>query len=175
MKILFLNEYAPNRPVSGAEYSQMALAQGLRTAETTVDVFTPGWKKNQPGEGLSPLWFNNPIYFIYSAWQIFRAVKKYRADLIHVHGKYILPGAIIAGWLTHKPVVTTVRDFKFLCPLALCFTEQQKRCSFNYYINKEIPEYRERYNKTAKWKLIFAKIWQYKLKWFLNQSNQVIA
>ncbi len=175
MKILFLNEYAPSRAVSGAEFSMMALAEGLRLSGQTVSILTPEWKKNQPGEGLSPLWFNNPIYFIYSAWQIFRAVKKYRTDLIHVHGKYILPGAVIAGWLTRKPVVATMRDFKFLCPLALCFTHQQKKCGFSYYINKEIPEYHQRYGQTAKWKLTLAKLWQYKLKWFLNHCQQIIT
>lgn len=175
MKILFLNEYAQDRPVSGAEYSQMALATGLRSANVVVETFTPNWKKNQSGEGLSPLWFNNPIYFIYSAWQIFRAVKKYRVDLIHVHGKYIQPAAIIAKWFTGVSVITTVRDFKFLCPLALCFTNQQKKCSLVYYFQHEISEYQQRYGGGNKFKLILAKIWQYLIKWFLNQSDKIIA
>ena len=131
MKVLFLNEYAADRPVSGAEYSQMALAEGLRTSGQTIKIFAPLWKKNQPGKGLSPLWFNNPIYFIYSTWQIYQKIKKEKIDLLHVHGKYILPGAVLAGWLARKPVVATVRDFKFLCPLALCFTHQQKKCGFS--------------------------------------------
>jgi len=175
MKVLFLNEYAQDRPVSGAEYSQMALAEGLRAAGQTIVVFTPNWKKNQPGKGLSPLWFNQPIYFLYSAWQIYKKISQEKIDLLHIHGKYILPGSVIAGWLTHKPVVATVRDFKFLCPLALCFTHQQKKCNLSYYINKEIPEYQERYGRTAKWKLVLAKLWQYKLKWFLNRCQQIIA
>lgn len=170
MKILFLNEYPADRPVSGAEYSQAALAKALK-----VSVFTPRWKINQSGQVLSPLWFNNPIYFLYSAWQIYQKINQGKFDLLHVHGKYILPGAVIAGWLTHKPIIITVRDFKFLCPLALCFTHQQEKCCFKYYCKYEIPEYQQRYGLVPRWKLILAKLWQYKLKWFLNRCQQVIA
>jgi glycosyltransferase involved in cell wall biosynthesis len=191
MKVLFLNEYAYPHNVSGAEYSMQALAEGLQESGIEVKILSPDLsvnptrsllagkfpfpKKIKPGQILSPLWFNNPFFWLYSAYWIYQTVKKEKIDLLHVHGKYILPGAIIAGWLTHKPVVATVRDFKFLCPLALCFTHQQKKCGLSYYINKEIPEYQERYGKTAKWKLVLAKLWQYKLKWFLNCCQQIIA
>lgn len=175
MKILFLNEYPSDRPVSGAEYSQKALADGLRFVKQKVIIYSPSWKKNQLGKGLSPLWFNQPIYYLYSAWQIYQKIKSEKIDLLHVHGKYILPGAVIAGWLTEKSVVTTVRDFKFLCPLALCFTNQQKTCQFNYFVNKEIQEYQQRYDFVPKWKLILSKLWQYQLKWWLNRCQQVIA
>ncbi|KKU87474.1 MAG: hypothetical protein UY17_C0017G0001, partial [Candidatus Beckwithbacteria bacterium GW2011_GWC2_47_9] len=170
MKILFVNEYSSSRPVSGAEYSTQALAEALK-----AEMFTPGWKKNQPGQALSPLWFNNPLYYLYSAWQIYRVVKWEKIDLIHVHGKYILPGAVIAGWLTDKPVVTTVRDFKFLCPLALCFTHGQDKCSFNYFVGHEIAEYRQRYGGGSSFSLILAKLWQYQLKWWLNRCQQVVC
>src|SRR3989344_621274 len=170
MKILFVNEYSSSRPVSGAEYSTQALAEALN-----AEMFPPGWKKNQPGQALSPLWFNNPLFYKYSAWQIYRAVKWEKIDLIHVHGKYILPGAVIAGWLTGKPVVVTVRDFKFLCPLALCFTHQQKRCRFNYFVSHEIPEYQSRYGGGNKLWLILGKLWQYQLKWWLNRCAKVIC
>ena len=187
MKILFLNEYAYPHNVSGAEYSMQALAEGLRrkikvyilspdlSARTVPAGKFPFPKKIKPGQILSPLWFNNPLFWLYSAYWIYQTIKKQKIDLLHVHGKYILPGAVIAGWLSHKPVIVTVRDFKFLCPLALCFTHRQKRCNLNYYIRKEIPEYRQRYGQIARWKLVLAKLWQYKLKWFLNRCQQVIA
>ena len=187
MKVLFLNEYAYPHQVSGAEYSMQALAEGLRrkikvfilspdlSARTVPAGKFPFPKKIKPGQILSPLWFNNPLFWLYSAYWIYQTIKKQKIDLLHVHGKYILPGAVIAGWLSHKPVIVTVRDFKFLCPLALCFTHRQKRCNLNYYIRKEIPEYRQRYGQIARWKLVLAKLWQYKLKWFLNRCQQVIA
>ncbi|MDP2709026.1 MAG: glycosyltransferase family 4 protein, partial [bacterium] len=170
MKILFVNEYSSLRPVSGAEYSQSALAKALK-----AEMFTPNWKTNQSGQGLSPLWFNNPLYYLYSAWEIFIAIKRHRINIIHVHGKYILPGAVIAGWLTGKPVVITVRDFKFLCPLALCFTHQQKQCRFNYYVNHEIPDYQQRYDGGSSFSLILGKLWQYQLKWWLNRCRRIIC
>jgi glycosyltransferase involved in cell wall biosynthesis len=164
MKILFVNEYI--NPVSGAEFSQNELAKAVNAR-----VFSPKWFKSGLGMGISPLWFNNPIYYLYSAWQILRQ----NFSLIHVHGKYILPGAVIAGWLTGKPVVATVRDFKFLCPLALCFTHQRSRCSFTYFIKHEISGYRQRYGGGSYLSLIFAKLWQYQLRWWLNRSARVIA
>src|SRR3989344_706606 len=164
MKILFVNEYS--RPVSGAEYSQTELALAVK-----AKVFSPKWFKAGLGRGISPLWFNNPVYYLYSAWQI----SQEKFDLIHVHGKYILPGAVIAGWLTKKPVVVTVRDFKFLCPLALCFTHQQEKCDLGYFFHREIPEYQQRFGGRNKLLLILGKIWQEQLKWWLNCCQQVIC
>lgn len=163
MKILFVNEYAS--PVSGAEYSQNELAKAVN-----ADCFSPKWFRSGLGRGITPLWFNNPIYYLYSALTICRQ----EFDLIHVHGKYILPGAIIAGWITRKPVVITVRDFKFLCPLALCFIKPAT-CSLKYFIKTEIPEYQERYSYAPKAYLVLAKLWQYQLKWWLNRAAKVIA
>lgn len=152
----------------------VALAEGLKSAGVAVETFAPSWKTNKPGLSLSPLWFNNPLYYLYSAWQISREVTKEKIDIIHVHGKYILPGAIISGWLNQKPVVITVRDFKFLCPLALCFIKTSK-CSFKYFLTKEVGEYNRRYGKISKLKLTLAKLWQYQLKWWLNRAAEVIA
>lgn len=163
MKILFLNEYS--QPVSGAEYSQKALAQAFGAAE-----FSPRWPRHNRGQGLTPLWFNNPAYYLYSAWQICRQ----DFDLLHVHGKYILPGAVMAGWLKRKPVVVTVRDFKFLCPMALCFINQTK-CTWKYFLKQEISEYQKRYVAVASWRLMLAKLWQLQLKWWLNRTHKVIA
>ncbi len=164
MKILFVNEYA--RAVSGAEYSMLALAKAVG-----AKVYSPPWENNRQGQALSPLWFNNPLYYFYSAWQIYR---KNNFDVIHVHGKYILPGAVIAGWLTGRPVVATVRDFKFLCPLALCFIKRPT-CSWGFFIKKEIPEYQLRYAGGSRLSLILAKLWQYQLKWWLNRCHKVIC
>ncbi|MBU1085646.1 MAG: glycosyltransferase family 4 protein [Candidatus Beckwithbacteria bacterium] len=208
MKILFLNEYAKPHIVSGAERSMLALSSAIGRSSfgrkkikvytlspnlspqpkgsvlkgrTLLDLKFPFPFKINPGQTLSPIIFNNPIFWLYVAIQTISIVKAHQVNLIHVHGKYIQPAAIIASWLTKIPVVTTVRDFKFLCPLALCYTHQQKKCSFSYFINKEIPFYLNNYTKNKLLKpvfyprLVLAKLWQYVLKWFLNQSNQVIA
>jgi glycosyltransferase involved in cell wall biosynthesis len=197
MKILFLNEYAPPHIVSGAERSMIALSKALSNLSKQTKIYTlspnlnstgpvpkdkfPFPKKLKPGQTLSPLWFNNPIFWFYAAYHVVKAVKKHHINLIHVHGKYIQPTAIIASWFTKIPVVTTVRDFKFLCPLSLCYTHQQKNCSLNYYLRNEIPFYLNNYtNNKLAWpflylRLILSKPWQYILKWFLKQASQVIA
>ncbi len=202
MKVLFLNEYAKPHIVSGAERSMLALSAALNKK---VQVFTlspnlsqkskrsdpkdltflnlkfPFPIKIKPGKNLSPLWFNNPIFWLYAAFQIIKTIKLKKINLVHVHGKYIQPAAIIASWFTQVPVITTVRDFKFLCPLSLCFTHQQQACSFSYYLTHEIPFYLKNYTKLKlTWPLLYpriilAKLWQYVLKWFLNQSDKVIA
>jgi len=197
MNILFLNEYANPHFVSGAEQSTEALAQALSKknkvfvlspdlgsqpkSKTVKHLKFPFLKKIKPGKTLTPLWFNNPIFWFYTAYCIKKTIKNKKIDLIHVHGKYILPSAIIAGKLTKTPVIITVRDFKFLCPLALCYTNQQKKCSLMHYIAKEIPEYLDKYTQASILKplitlrLILAKLGQNDLKWFLKQTNQVIA
>jgi glycosyltransferase involved in cell wall biosynthesis len=197
MNILFLNEYALPHIVSGAERSMMALSEAL---SKKINVFTlspnlslsktrlesnqlkyPFPIKIKPGQTLSPFWFNNPIFWLYTAYFILKSVRNRHINLIHVHGKYIQPAAIIASWFSKIPVITTVRDFKFLCPLALCYTHQQKKCSWNYYLKKEIPFYLKHYAQTSLLKpliylnLIFAKFWQSVLKFFLNQSTQVVT
>lgn len=193
MNILFANEYAYPHTVSGAEFSMMALADELRKnhqvfvlspdlgglpagkAGISQDLKFPFFKKITPGKILSPVWFNNPLFWFSAAYHIVCAVRNKKINLIHVHGKYIQPSAILAGWLTGKPVVTTVRDFKFLCPLALCFLHKHKFCTWANYLNSEIPEFLSRYGRVAKIKLIFAKLIQDRLKWWLNRSAAVIA
>jgi glycogen(starch) synthase len=196
MNLLFLNEYASPNLVSGAEYSSEALAQALiSVGQNRVVILSPQLsaskkrfkkrgvlyqkfpflKKVKPGQTLTPAWFNNPFFWFYSAVYIYRALKQYQIDLIHVHGKYILPAAIIAGRLSRTPVVVTVRDFKFLCPLALCYTYQRSQCSLGYYLKHEIPEYRQRYQPVSIIKLVLAKLWQFRLKCFLRRADQVIS
>jgi len=192
MNLLFLNEYADPHIVSGAERSMKALSEALskkikvytlspNLGKKSKDIKFPFPKKIKPGKILTPLWFNNPLFWFYAAFYIKKAVKDKKIDLIHVHGKYILPSAIIAGKITKTPVIITVRDFKFLCPLALCYTNQQKKCFSRYYLVKEIPEYLNKYTKISILKplitlrLILAKLEQNNLKWFLNQADQVIA
>ena len=204
MNILFLNEYANPNIVSGAERSMMALSQALnkdkkikvytlspnlsqkpkRTVpkgQSFLDFKFPFPIKIKPGQTLSPIWFNNPIFWIYTAFQIIKTSKAKKINLLHVHGKYIQPAAIIASWFLKIPVITTVRDFKFLCPLALCFTHQQKKCSMKYYLSQEIPFYLKNYTQSKLTqpllypRLVLGKIWQYILKWFLNQSQSIIA
>jgi len=194
MNLLFLNEYAPPHYVSGAERSMMALFAILnKSKKLKAYLLSPNLgsqsqylrfpfiRKIKPGKTLTPLWFNNPIFWFYAAYHIKKTIKNYHINLIHVHGKYIQPSAIIAGWLTRTPIITTVRDFKFLCPLALCYTNQQKKCSLIRYFTKEIPEYLDKYTQSSilkpliVFRLILGKLGQNDLKWFLSKSQKIIA
>jgi len=190
MRILFVNEYAKPNIVSGAEHSMHALAEALNKRNNLkVHLLSPNLnsarsnpaekfpfpKKIKPGQILSPIWFNNPIFWLYAAYYIYKTLRTNNVDLIHVHGKYILPAAIIAGRLARVQIIITVRDFKFLCPLALCYTNQQKRCVWQYYLSQEISEYRQRYHQTSRLKLIMAKLWQQVIKLYLTKADKVVA
>ena len=91
MNILFLNEYANPHFASGAEQSTETLAQAL-SKKNKVFVLSPDlgsqpkskivkhlkfpfFKKINPGKTLTPLWFNNPIFWFYTAYYIKKIIK----------------------------------------------------------------------------------------------------
>ena len=202
MNILFINEYIYPNVVSGAEFSMQALAKTLKQKKENVIFFGPNLskkkinsfqgtkiirfpfiKKLKPYQTLTPFWFNNPIFWFYSAIFITLACQKEKIDVIHVHGKYMLPGAIISRLFTKTPVIITVRDYKFLCPLALCLTEQNKICDWNYFIKKEIKSYLDKYESKSSLikrfflipRIILARLWQKVLFLFLKSADKIIC
>jgi len=203
MKILFVNEYAYPIVISGAEFSMQALADKLASKKYQIFILSPKlysgkriksfnktnllnfWFpiKTKPYKTLTPFWFTNPLFWLYSGIMIIKVIIKEKIDLIHVHGKYMLPGAIIAKFFTKKPVIVTVRDYKFLCPLNLCLIQKGRVCNWNYYLTREIIFYLAKYernkNLLAKFLLfpwlIFGKLWQHLLFMFLKMSDKVIC
>ena len=202
MNILFINEYIYPNVVSGAEFSMQALAQALKQKKENIIFFGPNLskkkinsyknikiirfpfiKKLKPYQALTPFWFNNPIFWFYSVIFITLTCKKEKIDIIHVHGKYLLPGAIISRLFTKTPIIITVRDYKFLCPLALCLIEQNKICNWNYFIKKEIKFYLDKYESKSSFikrfflipRIILAKLWQKVLFLFLKSADKIIC
>lgn len=202
MNILFINEYIYPNVVSGAEFSMQALAQALKKKGENIIFFGPNLskkkinsfqgikiirfpfiKKLKPYQTLTPFWFNNPIFWLYSAIFITLACQKEKIDIIHVHGKYLLPSAIISCLFTKTPVIITVRDYKFLCPLALCLIKQNKICDWSYFIKNEIKFYLDKYESNSSFikrfflipRIILAKLWQKVLFLFLKSSDKIIC
>ena len=202
MNVLFINEYIYPNVVSGAEFSMQALAEALKKKGENVIFFGPNLskkkinsfqelkiirfpfiKKLKPYQTLTPFWFNNPIFWLYSVIFIILACKKEKIDIIHVHGKYLLPGAIISRLFTKTPVIITVRDYKFLCPLALCLIKQNKICNWNYFIKKEIKFYLDKYESKSSFikrfflipRIILARLWQKALFLFLKSADKIIC
>lgn len=203
MKILFANEYAYPNVVSGAEFSMEALATALAKAGQKIIIISPSldkdlkkfthnrinyekfpfFKKTKAYKILAPIWFNNPLFWFWSSLAIIKTIIKQKIEIIHVHGKYILPGAILARLITRKPVVVTVRDYKFLCPLGLCLTNQGRSCDWDYFLKEEIDFYLSRYESGKNFffklflypRLILGKLFQGILLGFLKSSDAIIG
>lgn len=202
MNILFINEYIYPNVVSGAEFSMQALAKALKQKKENIIFFGPNLskkkissfqgikiirfpfiKKLKPYRILTPFWFNNPIFWFYSAVFIAFTCQKEKIEVIHVHGKYLLPGAIISRFFTKTPVIVTVRDYRYLCPLSICLTEREKKCDIKYFLKREIRLYLSIYEKNNNiiknlfliLRIIAGKILQNVLFWFLQMSDKIIC
>lgn len=202
MKVLFANEYIYPNVVSGAEFSMQLLAEALTKKGVDVVFFGPNlskkrinfykkikiihfpfFKKISPYHVLSPGWFNNPLFWLYSAFFLIITCYKEKIDIIQVHGKYILPAAIITKLFLKIPVIATARDYNYLCPLALCLTKQQKACNLNYFLSKEIKFYLLKYANDKKYiskyilvfRILIAKILQFILFYFLKLSDKIVC
>jgi len=203
MKILFVNEYSYPNVVSGAEFSMEALAEALTKSGNEITIISPSlgndlefflynnikyykfpfFKKTKPYQSLSPFWFNNPLFWLITAFSLLKIIKQENIDIIHVHGKFVLPGVILAKLLSRKPVVVTVRDYKFLCPLSLCFVNKDSKCDIKYFIFSELPNYLKIYEKKSNWfrkittvtRIIISKFFQELLLLSLKKANKIIC
>jgi len=201
MKILFVNEYASPNIVSGAELSMESLARSLIDSGHKVAIlsanlsegenlryekkikFLKFWfpKKCKPYSSLPVFWFDNPIFWLCSVIPIALAVWREKPDIIHVHGKYMLPGTIISKLFFSKPIIVTVRDYKFICPLAICLTRRNKACTFSYFLGTERSMYLSKYTHTSIVGRIFisaritiSKLLQQGLYFFLTKCNAIV-
>src|SRR3989344_5071117 len=61
----------------------------------TIERFSMGKKLSHPTESVTPFWHTNPWWILTSTIALLRVVKKYKADIIHVQGKYFLPATLL--------------------------------------------------------------------------------
>lgn len=167
MKIFLITDYFfPFNP-GGSEWSVYELAKSFKKKKVkpTVVTLNYGTLKNSNYRGIeviripfikkisssrkvvNPIWQNNPIFFLMSTFQILKLINEKNPDILHVHGKFLIPAAIIAGFLKNKPVVITSRDKQMLCPIGKCFFDSQRKksCKFAEYITKDIPWFYKNY------------------------------
>lgn len=155
MKIALINEFfAPFTP-GGAEWSTLYLAQQLAQTEQVV-VITPNYgaaaTEQRNGFVVERFAFPfklsaqqtaalygqlaNPLFYLYSAGQIIRQVRRYHFDILHVQNKQSLVGTVLAGKVTGRPVVASVRDLMILCRYGMCLNEFNSRpqgCDWRTY------------------------------------------
>lgn len=169
MKILFVVDYFTPFNPGGSEWSIYYLAQGLKNRGIESIVITPNYGSKQedvidgikvfrfPGKikikdkrsTINPIWQNNPLFFLWSSYWIVKLVTREKIDILHVQGKFTIPGAYIAAKLTGKKIIVTIRDKQLLCSLGRCFFEENryKACGWKEYLTKDLPWFYKNYVK----------------------------
>jgi glycosyltransferase involved in cell wall biosynthesis len=161
--VCLANEYFPPHAPGGAEWSTEALARELaRRAE--VVVVTPNYGapareqrdgfricrfpmfRRPPGRpALPPPALGNPLFYAYAGVQLARVVRRTAAGVIHAQNKHMLVPAVLAGAVTRRPVVLTIRDGSLVDAAPMCLHHGDRRpadcgtrklwreCSEEYY------------------------------------------
>lgn len=140
MKICLVNEYFPPFAPGGAELSMDALARALAGRGHGVVVVTPNYgaaaleKRDglrihrfpfplrlPPGRTpLSTKWLANPLFYLYSAWALWRVARREQVDVIHVQNKHMLVAGALAGRWLGVPVALTIRDGSIIDRAPMC-------------------------------------------------------
>lgn len=169
MKIFLITDYFfPFNP-GGSEWSVYELAKSFKEKEinSTIVTLNYGTQKNSNYRGVeviripfikkinsnrkvvNPVWQNNPVFFLTSTIQLLKLIKEHDPDILHVHGKFLIPAAIISGFLKKKPVIISSRDKQMLCPIGKCFFDSQRRksCKLFEFITVDIPWFYKNYTQ----------------------------
>ncbi len=184
MRIALINEFFPPFAPGGAEWSMQELAKSLAGRGAHTVVMTPNYgapaqetvtgihiyrfpfpKKTPTGRKLVGfVWHANPIYYLYSAFQIIRIAKQEKIELLHAQNKYSLVGAYLAGRFLGIPVVVSIRDTSHICRIAVClhhFESVPEDCSLKKLLSECSEEYYENYyDKKSIFLHVKDKIWQ---------------
>lgn len=202
MKVLLVSDYFYPFTPGGSEWSVYELAQALKLNHVDSQVLTLNYgaletevyqgvritripfskKITNSRRVVSPIWQNNPLFWITSAFHLIKSIQSIKPDIIHVHGKFLTPAAIISGWVCQKPVIVTVRDKQFLCSIGKCFFDPQrtKACSLWEYLTSDLPWFFNNYvskNPIAIIYALFGVIWSrisgYIIKFFTLRASEV--
>ena len=167
MKVLLVSDYFYPFTPGGSEWSVYELARALKANQVESIVATlnygaepsagyhgikilriPSLKKLKHTRSVvNPIWQNNPIFFVTSAVHLIKVVRKENPDIIHVHGKFLIPAGIITGLITKKPVIVSIRDKQLLCSLGKCFfnKNRMRACNFIEYLTSDFPWFYKNY------------------------------
>lgn len=169
MKIFFVTDYFYPFTPGGAEWSVYELAASLKKKKVQPIIVSlnygaarqgfykglkierlPFYKKvTDKQRVISPIWQNNPIFFMTSAISLMKLIRKEKPEVIHVNGKFLIPAAVIAGFISNIPVVITLRDKQILCSIGKCFFDKSrlKACNFWQYLTEDLPWFWANYVK----------------------------
>jgi glycosyltransferase involved in cell wall biosynthesis len=205
VKIALINEYFPPFAPGGAEWSSFYLGQALVKRGHQVTVITPNYgtvsAENMDGlqvvrfayparlkgkRNLNLRWLASPLFYLWSAFHIWRIGRRYQFDVLHAENKYMIPGVWLAGKALHRPVVATIRDTLTVCPFGRClmvYDEVPANCGCNEMWQLCRDEHIAVYIRPRN-RLLFLKArlttsylrWDtYLRRWFLSRLDGVIA
>ncbi len=206
MRIALVNEFFPPFAPGGAEWSMFELGKALVDSGNAVTVMTPNYgasakemlegmkvfrfpfpKKMSSGRKMPGfIWHANVLYYLYSAFQIYRIGKREKIELIHAQNKYSIVGSYLASKFLKVPFVASIRDTSNICRIAVCLHHHEtvpadcgigkllRECSEEYYQNY--------YEKKSAFLHIKDKIWQI-YHWFdvhlrrfcLNRADVIVG
>jgi glycosyltransferase involved in cell wall biosynthesis len=181
MNIGLINEYFPPHAPGGAEWSTYYLGRHLAEAGHKLVVITPnyGAPKYEECDGMMihRFWFpqklerghlarsilhSNPLFYLYSALQVYRIARREQLQVLHAHNVYSLPGTYLAGRWLSIPSIVTLRDMRSVCVGCLCLHRQEyipEHCSLLQHW-RCMREFDHKYN--------VGKSRFYRAKWYLN-------
>lgn len=173
MKVLQVLDYYRPYGGGGAEWSVLELSRGLREYGIECTTIAPGWGepseesaygifssfavpvRPKPNSVLSPIWLSNPFFWVWSGLWILLKIIAERPDIVHVHGKYMIPGSVIAGAVTRAKIVVTLRDYIPLCPWGVClFGGGSTHKGIVDFLSDELPQYMRLYGLQGSWRKV---------------------
>ncbi|KKU92408.1 MAG: Glycosyl transferase group 1 [Microgenomates group bacterium GW2011_GWA1_48_10] len=187
MKIAYIVDYLPNldsrTDFSGAEVSVQLLAAGLKKHGVEIKLVSPAQGLySSRGKVFPSLLTTNIFWFFLSTLIIIRSLQREEIDLIHAQGKNSLVGAYLSSLFFKKQLLVTVRDYRALCDLGMCFLRGKKHCTFKNYFQQDIPFFVRKYKKQTVLRYLYAYLvglYQYPLRLLyrhiLKKANKVVC
>ena len=129
MKVAIVSDYLPafHKVWSGAELLAVTLGEILREKNYDVLFLTTPWDfkpsgghdtvcaVRTPAKQFGTLSRNFPVD-ITALWCLYRKLKTYKPDVVHINAKYLLLPTIVACSKLKIPTVFTVPDYFMFCP-----------------------------------------------------------
>lgn len=135
---------------SGAEISTELHAKLLRErgAEIIFLSYANRFYRKESRFLSDSFWLNPAIFFYGAAYLLFQ-FWKHRPSVIHVQGKNSLISAFLANLFYRHPILITIRDYKLLCNLGMCFLNTGNECNLQRYLSEDIPFYAVNYSQNT--------------------------
>lgn len=124
----------------GSEVSSFHLANLLRRSGIEVDEWTPYNNRKYA------YWYTSLLSQFWIMILLTIKLHKSRANILHIHGKYLIPPAIMVGKIMKIPTIVTVRDYIVICPVGLCLFEGVQHHSIWWLVSQEIGQFISRYH-----------------------------